>query len=297
MSIRYCRTVFGDTSIRVSSLLVNDPRTRGSLVIEKVVKHPYSVASVDRALNLVDQILAAPSEGLTLAQIVHETGGSKGATHAMLRTLVDHGYLRVTEPGPRYLPGMTLIRIGDLASARDPLASISRSILTDLSVKTGLTVRIAQNDSGYPVFIERIDGPGTVRFYTPLGVRELPHVSSAGKAILAELPDEQIRKIATASGLEARTAKSITTVSRLLADIRNIRTRGFAVDDEEDALGVFCVGAAFFDHSGNCAGAVSATGIKTELSQEKLKKLGEIILAHAEMITEALGGKSRIRRK
>ena len=253
------------------------------------------VASVARALNLVEHVIQGPNEGLTLSEIAREMKSSKSATHATLHTLVDHQYLRIVEPGPRYLPGMALIRLGDLASARDPIASISRSILNDLSVKTGLTVRIALNDNGYPVFVERIDGPGVVRFFTPLGVRELPHVSSVGKAILAELPDKRIREIAEESGLEARTAKSITTLPKLMADIRKIRTRGYAIDDEEDAQGVFCVGAAFFDYSGQCAGGISATGLKSELSHDKVEKLGILILKHAEAITKKLGGKVKSR--
>ena len=262
---------------------------------EKLEKSAYSVGSVSRALKLVDHIVGAPKEGLTLSEIVRATEGSKSATFALLRTLVDYGYLRITEPGPRYLPGMALIRLGDLASARDPIASIAHSILNDLSVKTGLTVRIARNDAGHPVFIERIDGPGMVRFFTPLGVRELPHITAVGKAILAQLSDKEIAEIANETGLEARTSKSITTLPKLLTDIRKIRARGYAVDDEEDAQGVFCVGAAFFDHSGNCAGGISATGVKSDLSAEREEKLGKLVLKHAEIITKALGGKVKSR--
>jgi IclR family acetate operon transcriptional repressor len=164
-----------------------------------------------------------------------------------------------------------------------------------LSQKSGLTVRIAQNDNGYPIFVERIDGPGTVRFYTSLGLRELPHVSSVGKAILAELPDERIKAIAENSGLEARTSKTITTIPRLMSEIHKVRLLGYAVDDEEDAQGVFCVGAAFFDHSGQCAGGISTTGIKTNQSLESVQKLGELVLKHANQITEVLGGKKRLK--
>ncbi len=254
------------------------------------------VVSVVRALKLVDYVVQGANEGLTLSEIAREMKTSKSATHATLHTLVDHQYLRIIEPGPRYLPGMALIRLGDLASARDPIASISRSTLNELSKKTGLTVRIARNDDGYPVFVERIDGPGVVRFFTPLGVRELPHVSSVGKAILAELSDARIREIAEESGLEARTPKSLTSISKLMADIRKIRTRGYAIDDEEDAQGVFCVGAAFFDYSDQCAGGISATGLKSELSHDKVEKLGILIHKHAEAITKKLGGKVKSRR-
>ena len=206
------------------------------------------VASVARALELVELIVNGPTDGLSLAEIARSTTRSKSALLATLRTLVDFGYVRTIEPGPKYLPGMTLIRFGDLTAGKDPLGAIARPILTELSEKSGLTIRVARNVGGYPVFIDRVDGPGVVRFHTPLGARELPHVSSAGKAILAELTDEQIRSVAKECGLVARTRRTITTISGLLEELDKVRSDGFATDDEEDVQGIFCVGAAIFDH-------------------------------------------------
>lgn len=253
----------------------------------------YRVGSVARALELVDVVASAPSEGLTLSQITSAVEGSKSTLFALLRTLAEFGYVRLIEPGPRYLPGMALVRLGDLSTSHQPIGQIARPILHSLSQATGLTVRIAINDDGHPVFIERIDSPGTVRFNTPLGVRELAHVSSAGKAILAELAPEDVVRVTKESGLVARTKKTHTTLKSLNADLDEIRKYGYAVDNEEDADGVFCVGAAFFDHTGKCAGAISATGIKVDLSAKKLDELGNLIKKHALQISRILGAPTR----
>ncbi len=256
---------------------------------------PGQVGSVARALKLVELIVASPTEGMALSEIAKTVGGSKSAVLATLRTLVDFGYLRSSEVGPKYLPGMMLIRLGDLAAAHDPLIAIARPILTQLSEKSGLTIRVARNDGGFPVFLDRVDGPGFVRFHTPLGVRELPHVSSAGKAILAQLSDEQIKEVAKECGLIARTKKSITTLTELKKEIERIRFDGFAIDDEEDAQGIFCVGAPFFDHFGKCLGAISATGMKTDLSEEQVAKLGKLVLKYADQLTKELHGRKIVR--
>lgn len=253
------------------------------------------VGSVARALNLVELIVAGPTEGRTLSEIAKTIGGSKSAVLATLRTLVDFGYLRCVETGPKYLPGMMLIRLGDLAAAHDPLIAVARPILTRLSEKSGLTIRVARNDGGYPIFLDRVDGPGFVRFYTPLGVRELPHVSAAGKAILAQLSDEEIKAVAKECGLVARTKKSITTLAELKREITRIRQDNFATDDEEDSQGIFCVGAAFFDHFGKCLGAISATGVKTDLSEEQVAKLGKLVIKYADQLTKELHGRKIVR--
>ncbi len=252
---------------------------------------PGQVGSVARALELVELIVTGPSEGMTLSEIVKTVGGSKSAVLATLRTLVHFGYLRTVEVGPKYLPGMMLIRLGDLAEAHDPLIAVARPILRRLSEKSGLTIRVARNDGGFPIFLDRVDGAGFVRFYTPLGVKELPHVSSAGKAILAQLNDDQIKAVAKECGLVARTKKSITTLTQLKKEIEKIRLDGFATDDEEDAQGIFCVGAPFFDHFGKCLGAISATGVKTDLSEEQVEKLGKLVIKYADQLTNELHGR------
>jgi DNA-binding IclR family transcriptional regulator len=257
---------------------------------------PTQVGSVARALKLVELIVAGPIEGMSLSEIAKIVEHSKSAVLATLRTLVDFGYLRSSEVGPRYLPGMMLIRLGDLAAEHDPLIAIARPILTQLSEKSGLTIRVARNDRGFPIFLDRVDGPGFVRFHTPLGVRELPHVSSAGKAILAQLNDEQIKEVAKECGLVARTKNSITTLAELRKEIEKIRLDGFAIDDEEDAQGIFCLGAPFYDHFGNCIGAVSATGVKIELSEQQVTKLGKLVIKFADQLTKELQGRKIVRR-
>jgi len=255
-----------------------------------------TVGSVARALDLVELVVGGPDAGLPLSEIAKAVGGSKSAVLATLRTLVDFGYLRTVEPGPKYLPGMMLIRLGDLASAHDPLIAVARPILAALSAESGLTIRVARNDGGYPVFLDRVDGPGFVRFHTPLGIRELPHVSSAGKAILAELTDKEVDAVVRESGLVSRTKNSITKISELKKELEHIRKVGFATDDEEDAQGIFCVGATFFDHFGKCIGAISATGVKTDMTVAQVSSLGKLVIKYADQLTEELHGRKLARR-
>ena len=250
----------------------------------------YTVASVARALRLVDIVAGGPIDGLTVSEIARSLGTSKSTAYALARTLADQGYLRTTDPGPRYQLGLALVRLGDVSANRLPLGQLCRPVLHALTARTGLTTRAAVNDAFQPMFVERVDAPGAIRFYTPLGVPELAHVSSAGKAILAELTDEQVAELIAGTGLTRRTPKTITSLPELLADLAATRRRGYAVDDEEDVEGVFCVGAAFYDHTGGCAGAISATGIKRDLPPRAVEDLGQAVRSAAAQITEQLRG-------
>jgi IclR family acetate operon transcriptional repressor len=250
----------------------------------------YTVRSVARAMRLIEIVAEGPAGGRSLSDLARELGASKSTTLALARTLASAGMLRDSRPGPRYSLGTALIRLGDITKSQLPLGDICRPVLSRLAELTKMTSRVAIYDQGYPVFIERVDGPGSVRFHTPLGQREEPHASAAGKAILATLGEDQVRSICAEHGLAARTSRTITDIDSLLSALAAARGDGFAVDDEEDAEGIFCVGAAFFGHDGGCAGAISVTGIKSDLPAWKVNELGRTVRRAADQVSELLGG-------
>jgi IclR family acetate operon transcriptional repressor len=250
----------------------------------------YTVHSVSRALSLVGAVAEGPAEGRSLSDLARVLGISKSTTLALARTLCAFGYLREATNGRGYMLGTALIRLGDIAGQRIPLRDLCRPLIDELSRETKMTARAAVNDEGYPVFIDRVDGPGTVRFHTPLGQREVPYASAAGKAILASLDDAAVRRVCADTGLRPRTAHTITDIGSLLDNLAVVRQRGFAVDDEEDAEGVICVGAAFFGHDGGCGGAVSVTGIKGDLPAWRVDELGHAVRRCADKVSESLGG-------
>jgi len=258
--------------------------------VDRQIAGRYTVQSVARALRLVEIVAGGPPGGLSLSELARTLGASKSSTLALARTLVAFGYLRDAYPGPGYTLGTGLIRLGDIVGRQLPLGDLCRPLIAGLSQATEMTSRVAISDQGYPVFVVREDGPGSVRFYTPLGQRELPYASAAGKAILAAMDEEEIRRMCAETGLVPRTAHTITDIDTLLDNLAVARRLGFAVDDEEDAEGIICVGAAFFGHDGSCAGAVSVTGIKGDLPAWRIAELGRIVRRCADEISGILGG-------
>jgi IclR family transcriptional regulator, acetate operon repressor len=250
----------------------------------------YTVRSVARALRLVEIVADGPADGQSLSDLARALGTSKSTTLALARTLAAAGYLRDIRPGPRYTLGTTLLKLGDLARQQLPLGDMCRPLLEELAETTKMTARIAVRDGGYPVFIDRVDGPGSVRFHAPLGQREIPYASAAGKAILATMEEPKVRELCAQTGLRPRTGHTITDIDSLLDNLALARRHGFAVDDEEDAEGIFCVGAAFFGHDSSCAGAVSVTGIKLDLPAWRVDELGRTMRACADRISGLLGG-------
>ena len=254
------------------------------------VVNRYTVRSVARAIKLINIVAEGPQDGLTLSDLARSLGTSKSTTLALARTLSAAGILRDSRPGPRYNLGTALIRLGDITRGQLPLGEICRPVLAELADLTKMTSRVAICDDGYPVFIERVDGPGSVRFHTPLGQREVPHASAAGKAMLSTMTGRTDQDDLRGQRHGAQDCAHDHRHRLAAGQSDGARANGFAVDDEEDAEGIFCVGAVFFGHDGACAGAVSVTGIKGDLPAWRVNELGPTVRRYADQVSELLGG-------
>jgi IclR family acetate operon transcriptional repressor len=250
----------------------------------------YEVQSVARAATLLDLVGNAGGAGLGVTEIAGHLKVAKSTALSLARTLSAAGLLRAVDPGPRYVLGLNLLSLGDLVGRQNSITEQGLPLLRALSSVTGMTARLAMNENGYPVFLERIDGEGSIRHHTPLGKREEPHATAAGKAILAEMDERQVRTLIADTGMAVHTPKTLTEVSALLEDLDRVRVEGYATDDEEGAEGVLCVGAAFSDHPGRCAGAFSITGLKVDVPLREVQRLGTTVKEHADRMTFLLGG-------
>ena len=252
----------------------------------------YRLHGVERALDTLELLAAAGSGGMTLTELADRIGVSKSSTFALLQTLVARGFAADsgTRLSRRYRLGMALAKLGDAAETQSPLISLALPVLQSVTDQTGLTTRLVVPDGPYAVVMARVDAPGTVRFASYLGQREYPHCTSAGKALLATLPPERARALAAEAGMQARTERTITDPDALLRDLEVTAARGYAIDDEEDAEGVFCVGAAIYDRTGGCVAAISGTSLKLNRPTWRMDELGVAVREAADQITAGLGG-------
>jgi len=251
----------------------------------------YRVRSVERALDVLELLAEAGSDGIRLAELARRLETSKSTVLALLRTLRARGFVVEVGAGRarRYSLGLALARLGDQVLSQISLLDLALPSLRTMTEETGWTSRVGVLDEAYAVMIGRIDGPGIVRFQSNLARRELPHCSAIGKALLSNLPEERVREIVEQTGLPARTATTITGVEHLLGELAGVRAKQFAVDDEEDSEGVVCVGASVYDHRDTCVAAISLTGLKLTLPDGGIDGLGQVVRRYAAEISGRLG--------
>ena len=198
------------------------------------------VQSVERAFEILERIAAAGGEA-SLSDLAAQTSLPLPTIHRMLRTLSAIGYV-IQSANRRYMLGPGLIRLGEVA--HDRLGLLARPELARLVESLGETANMAVLDLDMIVYVAQVPSPHSVRMFTEVGRRVHVHDTGVGKAILAGLPEERVRTIIDRRGLPAATRRSIGTLTALLDDLEQIRARGYAIDDEEQELGVRCYAMA-----------------------------------------------------
>ncbi|MEU9607118.1 IclR family transcriptional regulator [Streptomyces sp. NPDC048057] len=259
---------------------------------EAAERAKYWVKTVGRGAEILEALATrGPGNGMSVTEVGQACGISKSAAFGILQTLRHYGLVADEGEGMhrRYRLGMALARLGDRARSQVSLRDVARPVLLELTAATGMASRVAVLEAGHAVVIDQVDLEHGPRLDLRMGTRELPHCSGLGKALLAEMPLDEARALIARTGLRRRTSRTITDEETLITHLRDIRMSGYALDDEEDAEGIFCVGSVVRDHRGGTAGAISVTGLKLDQPSWRFQEIGREVADAAQRISRALG--------
>jgi len=212
----------------------------------------YPVSSADNVLRLL-RMLRERGE-LRVAEAAGTLGVAPSTAHRLLATLRQHEFA-VQDRRHVYLPGPALAAIGTAAPRPDVRTVIHRLLCEVVQVCQETTQFMVLEGNGVR-FIDGVEGTsGTLRCGTRIGVLMPAHVTSGGKALLAELPGEDLRRLYP-HGLPPWDRKSITSLPALARELAVIRRRGYAINNEESEAGIRAVGRCVLDRDGRAIGAV-----------------------------------------
>lgn len=198
------------------------------------------VQSLGRALDLVE-IVAEAGGHLAIGEIAGRTDMPLPTIHRLLKTLVDRGFMRQMS-NRRYALGFRLIPLGQVAGAT--LGTDAKSVLGDLVDVLGESANLAVLSGDHAEYVAQAQSSHSMRVFTEVGRRVELHATGVGKALLARLDDGQVVEMVQRVGLRAHTEHTISTISALESALEEIRTQGYALDDQEQEVGVRCVAVA-----------------------------------------------------
>ena len=247
------------------------------------------VQSLSRALKLLNALSYFP-QGISLSEIAHEVGLPTSTAHRLLTTLQNERYVRFDPERSAWLIGVQAFRVGSaFVKSRDVVAA-ARPYMRRLMEQSGETVNLAVADRGEVIYLAQVECHKMMRAIAGPGGRAQMHCSSVGKAILAHLDEAQFERQSRMLELKRETPNTCATLEALRRDLAQARARGFAIDDEENAIGLRCVASAIFDEHGEPIASLSISGPTARMTDSRLPVLGAAVLAIAAEVTAELGG-------
>lgn len=249
---------------------------------------PNKVQALDRALSLLLDL--ARTGSATLSELSLRIGMPASSAHRVLATLQAHGFVAFDEASQQWSIGIEAFRVGSAFLKRTNVAEAARSVMRRLMEETGETANLAIADDGDVVFVGQIETHQPIRAFFRPGARGHMHSSGIGKALLADLPRENVEKILQKKGLPEFTAKTLTSPGRLFADLDETRARGWSYDDEERYLGMRCVAASIYNAFGEAIAGISISGPTVRFTDRLVPELGPKVARAALDVTKLIGG-------
>ena len=244
--------------------------------------------AVERTLLILEAV-AQREGGMTNADFSRKLKIPKSSASYILRTLEQHGYLRREKEDGKYRLGMKVLALSRGALSSVDVRGVALPIMRNLVEHIHITTHLAILDHGQAVYVEKVEAKSFIKMDTWIGRRMEVHTTAVGKAILAFLSQKEQEEILRQRGMKKLTPLSITSPHKLMKDFEQIRQRGYSVDDEENSLGVRCVGAPIFNADGRIEASVASTATINDVPRDAVPRLAEMVKEAARRISHQLG--------
>ena len=245
------------------------------------------IPNVDRAFKILELLSETP-QGLRFADVCDLLSIAKSSAFVLLENLEMKGYIEKTADG-RYRATLRMFQLGSRVLNQMDIRSVALPHMIALRDETGFQVHLAMLDGPDVVYLEKVESSSFVKFDTYVGKRAPVHLTAVGKAIAAFLPEERLDEIIAARGLGGGTEKAVTTPKEFKEALKTVRELGYSVDDEEEVLGVRCIGAPVRDHTDTVIASISIIGMHREMPTTRFPELSAKVIRAAQRISASLG--------
>jgi DNA-binding IclR family transcriptional regulator len=238
-----------------------------------------TINAVDFTFRIVDEL--QQRDGASITDLAATFDVSKSTIHRHLATLRDHGY--VTKEDGSYDVGLRFLEPGMYARTRKRVYALAGEKVEEIAEQTGERAQFIVEENGHGVHVHSAIGENGVRTETGVGVRVPMYATSAGKAMLAHMPDERVAEILDTHGLQELTENTISDRAAFEAELAEVREEGIAYNRAERIDGVFSVGVPICSDD-RVYGGLSVTGPTRRMTEDRVDELSERLLGLAEEI-------------
>jgi DNA-binding IclR family transcriptional regulator len=253
-------------------------------------KKYYQISSLEKGLKVLECIVRHGR--LTVTEAAKDLGLNRASAHRFITTLRDLGYVR-RNPSGDYEATFKLLELGMAQADKFEIRRMAKPVMRDLAAEFDETVNLGILDNGFVVYLDKVESRELLRMDSGVGTTTPPHATALGKAMAAFLPPKDLSDLIAKTHFEAMTPNTITTPEAFEAEMAAIRERGYAVDDEELSIHLYCVAAPIFDLNGYPSFALSVSGPASRV--KGLKILPEKLVAKTGELSRMLSFKGGTR--
>jgi IclR family acetate operon transcriptional repressor len=209
--------------------------------------------------------------------------------YRVLSTLERRDYVETSPDGQIWHIGPQAFRLGAAFLRRTNVVERSRPIMRELMLETGETSNLGIEQNGNVLFVSQVETHESIRAFFPPGTLSPLHASGIGKALLSTYDDDRLAATLKATSLERFTPHTIRRIGDLKEELKAIRRRGFALDDEERTTGMRCVAAPILNMHGEAVAGISISGPTHRMSDKQIPLLGRLVVEAADTVSKRLG--------
>ncbi|MDR2935425.1 MAG: IclR family transcriptional regulator [Candidatus Adiutrix sp.] len=220
-------------------------------------KKYYRINSLEKGLKALEAIVE--NGELTVTRAAALLNLNRASAHRFITTLRDLGYVRKNQHN-HYEATFKLLELGMTQVGRFEIRRLAKPYMRDLAARFDETVNLGLLDRGQVVYLDKVESREMLRMDSGVGTACQPRATALGKAMLAFLPPDELEGHILTAEWAALTPNTIVSQDKFLKELEKVRRQGYAVDNEELAQGLYCVGAPIFDFKGYPAYALSVSG-------------------------------------
>ncbi|HWB97891.1 MAG TPA: IclR family transcriptional regulator [Bryobacteraceae bacterium] len=247
----------------------------------------YAVSSVRKALELLG-CFTPRATSWPLSELARTVCIPKSTAHNLLRTLQAFDLVRQDPETHLYHLGPRALELGLAFSRGTDLLSLARPQLSRLAETCGETVKLGILSRDQVLIIAAVESRHQLHTRGDVGTRWPLHSTSLGKAILSVLPAEKAAEILTHQGMQRFTPATLTTWAELEGELKRIRSRGYALDLEENESGVCCIAVPVTDSLQRTVAAISISGPCVRIRGAALEEFTGHVMTAARTIARYL---------
>jgi IclR family KDG regulon transcriptional repressor len=255
----------------------------------------YGAPSVKKAFAILGAI-ASSKDGLGVSELARSLKMAKSTVHGMTAALEEVGAVMRVPETKRFKLGFTLLEVGRSAYSQIDLKTSARPIMEELMENTQTSVFLGILNWDHVTVLDIVESRQDFKITAPVGTTIPLLAGAVGKAFLSSMDETQAAKIVNSKGFPRFTKNSIVDPETYFQELKKVRQKGYAVDDEEYILGVRAVASPLMG-LGQLKSAIWVVGLKAGLDEKKMKVITRATQKAAQAISRRIQNQLHAKQK